>query len=230
MNFALAKSPRLARSPRADPEARETQIVPVARQRCKQSGFTWRTRPARRRVGAIPPATHSSRIFAANASMFPESFASRVGPRRKSRFFADWAHTTRSRFSASTTNHSLLCRIAIRKKLLQNLSSKLRKAHALAVSDYGFGVARLSSCKQATRKRRNGLQVTLDARYQLHAYAKAGISAATPNEAELESQLTPRSDEPIEELARVGSATLATMKLQSLLVTEAPWRRTLRSR
>ena len=45
--------------------------------------------------------------------------------------------------------------------------------------------------QQATRKRKKGLPIALDARYRLHAYAKAGISAATPNEAEIEA-LPPR--------------------------------------
>jgi rfaE bifunctional protein kinase chain/domain len=107
----------------------------------------------------------------------------------------------------------------IRKKLSQQFSSKLRKAHALAISDYGFGVATPELVQQATAKRKNALPIALDARYHLHSYAKAGITAATPNEAELEAQHGATIGQNIEELTRAGRATLSAMKLQSLLVT-----------
>jgi rfaE bifunctional protein kinase chain/domain len=96
---------------------------------------------------------------------------------------------------------------------------KLRKAHALAISDYGFGVATPELVQQATSKRKGLLHVTLDARYQLHSYAKAGITSATPNEAELEAQYHTTIGKNIDELARAGRATLSTMKLQALLIT-----------
>jgi bifunctional ADP-heptose synthase (sugar kinase/adenylyltransferase) len=63
------------------------------------------------------------------------------------------------------------------------------------------------------------LHVTLDARYQLHRYAKAGFTAATPNEAELEAEHHANIGQDIHELERAGRRTLAEMKLQSLLVT-----------
>jgi D-glycero-beta-D-manno-heptose-7-phosphate kinase len=63
------------------------------------------------------------------------------------------------------------------------------------------------------------LPVTLDARYQLMAYAKAGITAATPNEAELEAQHHAMIGEDMKELSRCGRQTLSAMKLEALLVT-----------
>ena len=137
----------------------------------------------------------------------------------KSRFLAGWAHTTAQQVLRVDYEPQSPLPDAIRKKLFQNLSSKLRKAHALAVSDYGFGVATPELVQQAARKRKNDLPITLDARYRLHTYAKAGISAATPNEAEIETQHHTTIGQDADELARTGRATLATMKLQSLLVT-----------
>src|SRR5260370_28457303 len=102
----------------------------------------------------------------------------------KSRFLAGWAHTTAQQVLRVAYEPQTPLPDAVRKKLLQHLSAKLRKAHALAISDYGFGVATPELVQQAIRKRKNGLSVTLDARHQIHSYAKAGISAATPNEAE----------------------------------------------
>jgi bifunctional ADP-heptose synthase (sugar kinase/adenylyltransferase) len=68
-------------------------------------------------------------------------------------------------------------------------------------------------------KRKRGLLVTLDARYHLAAYAKAGIVSATPNEAELETLHHTTIGSNFNELIRCGRATLAAMKLRALLVT-----------
>ena len=137
----------------------------------------------------------------------------------KSRFLAGWAHTLAQQVLRVDYEPQTLLPDTIRKKLSQQFSSKLRKAHALAISDYGFGVATPELVQQATAKRKNALPIALDARYHLHSYAKAGITAATPNEAELEAQHGATIGQNIEELTRAGRATLSAMKLQSLLVT-----------
>jgi D-glycero-beta-D-manno-heptose-7-phosphate kinase len=137
----------------------------------------------------------------------------------KSRFLAGWAHTVAQQVLRVDYEPKTPLPDAIRKKLSQNLFAKLRKAHALAISDYGFGVATPELVQQATAKRKNALHIALDARYHLHSYAKAGITAATPNEAELEAQHGATIGQNIEELTRAGRATLSAMKLQSLLVT-----------
>jgi len=151
----------------------------------------------------------------------------------KSRFLAGWAHTVGQQVLRVDYEPKSPLPDAIRKKLHQRLSANLRRAHALAVSDYGFGIATPELVQQASAKRKSALHVTLDARYRLRRYAKAGITSATPNEAELEAEhhtATPNEAE-LEaehhtaigqntgELARAGRATLSEMKLQSLLVT-----------
>jgi rfaE bifunctional protein kinase chain/domain len=137
----------------------------------------------------------------------------------KSRFLAGWAHTVAQQVLRVDYEPQIPLPDAIRKKLSQHLSMKLRKAHALAISDYGFGVASPEIVQQATAKHKKALPITLDARYQLHRYAKAGITSATPNEAELEAQHDTTIGQNVEELMRVGRATLSTMKLEALLVT-----------
>ncbi len=137
----------------------------------------------------------------------------------KTRFLAGWAHTVPQQVLRVDYEPQSPLPDAIRRKLYQRLSAKLRKAHALAISDYGFGVATPELVQKAIAKRKGALQVTLDARYQLHRYAKAGITSATPNEAELEAEHRTTIGQNLEELQRVGRATLSTMKLQSLLVT-----------
>lgn len=137
----------------------------------------------------------------------------------KTRFVAGWAHTVGQQVLRVDREPQIALPEAARKKLQQLLSARIRSADALAVSDYGFGVASPESVRQAAKKRKRGLPVTLDARYQLAAYAKAGIVSATPNEAELEALHHTTIGANFNELARCGQATLAAMKLRALLVT-----------
>jgi rfaE bifunctional protein kinase chain/domain len=137
----------------------------------------------------------------------------------KTRFLAGWTHTVAQQVLRVDYEPKSSLPDGTRKKLHQGLSAKLRDAQALAVSDYGFGVATPELVHQATAKRRGSLHVMLDARYQLHRYAKAGITSATPNEAELEAEHRTTIGQKFDELARLGSATLSAMKLRALLVT-----------
>jgi rfaE bifunctional protein kinase chain/domain len=137
----------------------------------------------------------------------------------KSRFLAGWAHTVGQQVLRVDYEPKSPLPDAIRQKLRQRLSANLRKAHALAVSDYGFGVASPEVVQQAVAKSKLAMHVTLDARYHLHRYARAGITAATPNEAELEAEHRTSIDQDTGELTRAGRETLSEMKLQSLLVT-----------
>ena len=137
----------------------------------------------------------------------------------KTRFVAGWAHTVGQQVLRVDREPQASLPGFARKKLQQLLSAKIRSADALAVSDYGFGVASPESVREVAMKRKRGLLVTLDARYQLGAYAKAGIASATPNEGELEALHHTTIGANFNELARCGQETLAAMKLRALLVT-----------
>src|SRR3989454_2913779 len=69
----------------------------------------------------------------------------------KSRFLAGWAHTTAQQVLRVDYEPQSRLPDVVRKKLLQQLSTKLGKAHALAISDYGFGVSTPELVQQATR-------------------------------------------------------------------------------
>lgn len=137
----------------------------------------------------------------------------------KTRFVAGWAHTVGQQVLRVDREPQAPLPEAARKKVQQLLLAKIRSANALAISDYGFGVASPQLVNQAAKKRKRGLVVTLDARYQLGAYSRAGISSATPNEAEIEALHHTSIGANFNELTRCGQATLAAMKLQALLVT-----------
>jgi D-glycero-beta-D-manno-heptose-7-phosphate kinase len=137
----------------------------------------------------------------------------------KTRFLAGWAHTVSQQVLRFDYEPHAPLPEATRHKIQQKLFDSLRRANALAISDYGFGVATPELVRQATSKLRKVLPVTLDARYRLHSYAKSGITSATPNEAELEAEHHTTIGSDATELARTGRATLSAMKLQALLVT-----------
>ncbi|HXY23589.1 MAG TPA: PfkB family carbohydrate kinase [Candidatus Acidoferrum sp.] len=137
----------------------------------------------------------------------------------KTRFLAGWAHTVAQQVLRVDYEPHPPLPDGVRKKIQAKLNGSLRRADALAISDYGFGVATPELVRQATAKRKKAFPVTLDARYQLHRYANCGITSATPNEAELEAEHRTVIGTNVEELARAGHATLSNMKLQALLVT-----------
>ena len=137
----------------------------------------------------------------------------------KSRFLAGWTHTVGQQVLRVDYEPGAPLPDTVRKKLQTKLATNIRRAHALAVSDYGFGIATPELVQQASAKRKGAVPITLDARYQLHRYAKSGIASATPNESELEAEHHTTIGQDSNELSRTGSATLSTMKLQSLLVT-----------
>ncbi|HEY2546349.1 MAG TPA: PfkB family carbohydrate kinase [Candidatus Acidoferrum sp.] len=137
----------------------------------------------------------------------------------KTRFLAGWAHTVGQQVLRVDREPLSPLPEAVHKKLHAKLRAKLRTADALAVSDYGFGVASPTLLRQALSEQKKAPPVTLDARHNLHAYAKAGITSATPNEAELEALHHVPIGQNLLELERCGAATLTEMKLRALLVT-----------
>src|SRR5437764_728812 len=137
----------------------------------------------------------------------------------KRRFLAGWAHTVGQQVLRVDYEPKLPLPEAIRGRLYQRLIMNVRNASILAVSDYGFGVATPELVQQASAKCKRALSITLDSRYRLHDYAKAGITGATPNEAELEAEHHTAFGQDARELERAGRATLSEMKLQSLLIT-----------
>ena len=137
----------------------------------------------------------------------------------KSRFVAGWAHTVGQQVLRVDREPRSSLPQAAQKRIGALLRSKLRAADALAISDYGFGVATPALVRDATAKSRRAPLVTLDARYNLSAYAKAGITSATPNEAELEAVHHVSIGANLHELQRRGQQTLESMRLRALLVT-----------
>ena len=137
----------------------------------------------------------------------------------KARFLAGWAHTVAQQVLRVDREPQCAPSDSVQSKVAKKLRSVLKKAEALAVSDYGFGVASPAGVRDALRGLKRGIPVALDARYQMSAYAGSGVNAGTPNEAELEALHHITIGRNTAELERSGWATLKKIKLQSLLVT-----------
>jgi rfaE bifunctional protein kinase chain/domain len=137
----------------------------------------------------------------------------------KTRFLAGWAHTAGQQVLRVDREPATPLPENIRAKLQSSLASKLKKADALAVSDYGFGVATPELVREARAQRKSKFTITLDARHNLHAYAHAQITSATPNESEVEALHHTAIGSNVAELQRCAQLTQEAMKLQALLVT-----------
>ncbi len=101
--------------------------------------------------------------------------------------------------------------------LLARLTGLAAEADALIVSDYGYGTvtARVFECARALARAHGGL-VTVDSRYELPRFT--GVTAATPNEAEL-GELT---GEPVDDeraVEKAGRQLLDRLDAGMLLVT-----------
>lgn len=93
-----------------------------------------------------------------------------------------------------------------------------RAADALLVSDYGYGAATPDVLRRAQAGGAlDGIPVTLDSRYRLLEFA--GVTAATPNEPELEAALGVRIGSDSAALAGAGEEVMRRMKLQALVIT-----------
>jgi D-glycero-beta-D-manno-heptose-7-phosphate kinase len=137
----------------------------------------------------------------------------------KTRFLAGWAHTVAQQVLRVDYEPTHPLSESDRKKLRAHLIAKIARSDALAVSDYGLGVVNLADLRAAVAGTKKEIPITLDSRYRLTHYKRAGITAATPNEAEMESLHHTVIGKNLSELERCAAATLSEMKLRSLLVT-----------
>ncbi len=137
----------------------------------------------------------------------------------KTRFLAGWAHTVGQQVLRVDYEPQSQITESHRKKLQQQLKAKLKNADALAISDYGLGIVNPETVRQAVRTQQRHIPVSLDSRYQLMDYKRAGVTAATPNEAEIEALHNIAIGQDLSQLERCGREVLRELKLKSLVVT-----------
>jgi len=134
---------------------------------------------------------------------------------RKTRYLAGFAHTARQQVLRVDHEPELGALPAkVRAALMKKARGLARRASATLVSDYGFG-----SASPAAVRALRGKLVLLDSRFALLDYKGTGVTAATPNEPEMEALHHARIGTDLKRLEALGSRTLRAMKLQALLVT-----------
>jgi rfaE bifunctional protein kinase chain/domain len=94
----------------------------------------------------------------------------------------------------------------------------VKASDALLISDYGYGAATPAMLQVLRSKNKlDGMAVTLDSRYRMLEYS--GVSAATPNEPEVEEALRTKIGNDSGRVFASGKTLMQKMKLDSLLIT-----------
>jgi rfaE bifunctional protein kinase chain/domain len=136
----------------------------------------------------------------------------------KTRILAGMSHTSRQQVVRVDREATGLCGDSAASKLVKAIFDRAEQMNALLVSDYGYGAAtpdivRTIKSKSWTTKK----PITLDSRYRILEYR--GITAATPNEPEVEEALGIRIGDNTERLFTAGKQLLRRMELDSLVIT-----------
>lgn len=135
----------------------------------------------------------------------------------KTRVLAGMTHSSRQQvIRVDREPQAALDRAAVQELIFQT-RGYVRASDALLLSDYGYGAATPEIFNNIrSRASLNSIPVTVDSRYRTLSYT--GVTAATPNEPELEDALRIKIGDD-KRLLAAGKAILQKMKLQSLLVT-----------
>jgi rfaE bifunctional protein kinase chain/domain len=132
----------------------------------------------------------------------------------KTRYLAGWTHTTEQQvLRVDREPHSALD-AATQSRIRRNAQHAAKKAGAVLVSDYGLGAA----TPELVRSLKSKL-ITLDSRYRLLEYRGTGVTAATPNEPEVEAAHHAAIGTDTASLESLGRKTLQHLGLEALVIT-----------
>jgi len=142
----------------------------------------------------------------------------------KTRILAGMEHTARQQVVRLDREPSAEPSTHLKRELVLAAREYARAADALLISDYGYGAATpaiLNAVRE--RGRLDSVPVILDSRYRLLEYS--GVTAATPNEPEVEAALGMKicndneNDNAWQRLCSAAEQLMSQMRLQSLLIT-----------
>jgi len=132
----------------------------------------------------------------------------------KTRYLAGWTHTTEQQVLRVDKESQGKLAKRIRTLIERNARETAAKAEAVLVSDYGLGAVTPALVRKLGAK-----VVTLDSRYRLLDFRGSHVTAATPNEPELETAYQARVGTDTKKLEELGRRTVNEMGLAALLVT-----------
>jgi rfaE bifunctional protein kinase chain/domain len=136
----------------------------------------------------------------------------------KTRILAGFAHTAGQQVVRLDREPAEGPNSHLRREIVLAAREYTRASDALLVSDYGYGAATPSLLNVIREKRGlDKVPVTLDSRHRMLEFS--GITAATPNESEVEEVLGIRVGNDWERLVAAGDQIAGEMNLESLLIT-----------
>jgi len=136
----------------------------------------------------------------------------------KTRILAGMTHTARQQVVRVDREPHEAPNAHLTRELYLAARNYAHASDALLVSDYGYGAATPALVDALQQKGKLGaLPLVLDSRYRLLEYS--GITAATPNEPEVEEALGVRIGQDWAKLLAAAEQLMARMKLQSLVIT-----------
>lgn len=136
----------------------------------------------------------------------------------KTRILAGMTHTNRQQVLRVDREPEKVLARSVETELVRMARAFTRDADALLISDYGYGAAAPALLQQLRANvSLNGLPIALDSRYRILEYS--GITAATPNEPEVEEALRLKIGNDHNVLRAAGRELLSRMKLDSLVIT-----------
>jgi D-glycero-beta-D-manno-heptose-7-phosphate kinase len=136
----------------------------------------------------------------------------------KTRFLAGWPHTAQQQVLRVDREPDGLT-VATIEMLVRNARERLGDASAVLISDYGYGSATPEIVASIRGRKRWAHPATLDSRYRLHEYAGLDLTAATPNEAEIEAAHNAKIGGDAAKLDGFARRTMARLNLSALVVT-----------
>src|ERR1700736_4671282 len=136
----------------------------------------------------------------------------------KTRILAGFSHTTGQQVVRLDREPVEGPNSHLRRELVLAAREYARASDALLISDYGYGAATPTLLNVIREKRwLNKVPVTLDSRHRMLEFS--GVTAATPNESEVEEVLGIRIGNEWERLLAAGDQIAGEMNLESLLIT-----------
>jgi rfaE bifunctional protein kinase chain/domain len=136
----------------------------------------------------------------------------------KTRILAGMTHTARQQVVRVDREPDSAPNSHLTRELIFAAREYARASDALLISDYGYGSATPAILDGVREKGGlNGVPVFVDSRHRMLEFS--GITAATPNEPEIEEVLGTRIGQDWQKLASAGEEIMSRMKLKSLVIT-----------
>jgi D-glycero-beta-D-manno-heptose-7-phosphate kinase len=136
----------------------------------------------------------------------------------KTRILAGMTHTARQQVVRVDREPQEVPNSHLTRELYLAARNYAHASDALLVSDYGYGAATPAIVSTLRAKGKLGaVPIVLDSRYRMLEYE--GVTAATPNEPEVEEALGTRIGQDWSKVLEAGEQIMTRMKLQSLVIT-----------